>query len=862
MDECDPKELEPEVSIKAQALKQSPTCPPETILPIPDELKEKKGTIAGQEVETYAVKPLRIYNHACEASCPEDAYGDVVRIEENLFTDTIYFSQVASIKQAVLEYIAKHELEAVISEKWHEGSLTKTWLHRNTGMAVSQATALLALLKPAQDKADKLACSKAESMLQCYWCSRKQIARCPDEHMAPTGSYNGHDAVFEYGVDACAVKSYISQEDADRKAALLAESMLDCFYVNDPCTATCETRPYRPEGATEPVPNDTTPIYPGKSLRVGNYTIKAGMFISYVSKEDANTLACDAAYSMLNCWYPSYEIQAACDDENARNCSLNPVYPPNQEADIINQKAGQRVTIPAGFFSSDISIEEATLLAEALAETLLECCYINEEIVVECDVETVVTDGCEEQEIHADPTKGQTKVTVPAGSFLSSTSQEEANLFAMQSTEGQLQCIYCNMRIMPTCVPDWVIQAVESGELTLPLDRETISAGGHSIKTRLLPPEATLGAEAGTYCSTDANQAYRMATAASRTSTGLECIYINDEIVVTCAGTDRYNPSMEVRGGVLYYREKPDTLEPYYFYSVYDPSSCISPASSPPAHQYITVPAGLFSGPEKNLLDQEAFQFAESSLMCLWTNPLSYAECGHAEKAADMCSPWWFGNQLPGGQYMLTPFSNGLGNPVMLAPGTITMRGYGDDERSIFLMLSRQIKEMITSMLVCVYGNEIQTAICNDTYEKYEMSPPTETELGWEKWEIREAMNMGVVPAFAVTAASLYDANEAAQMMAESMAACDENTIITYMCLDNPPTPTPTPSPTPEPIPIPPMQGDGCFMDCPYYCEKSPAPAALNNDLRMLALNAAPQIAADALIEMKINDINAKLSLL
>ena len=812
MTECDPEELKGEQSIQA---KVEPVLLPETILPVPDELREPTGGIEGLHKEPEKeVTPLLLKNHPITLTCEENnTYGDAVTIEEGAVTEQVYFSRVPSIPANVLTYIAENELERWIEEEWHNGRLNSTVLHERTGMTVVQARQLLQTLRSIQENLDRIVKQQAESMLQCHWCSNPQTAVCVDPAMARSGTYNGEKAVYTYTVAACAVKSFISQADADARALDLAESMLNCFYINDQFTATCETRPDRPLENMEPVPNDTTPIYPGRSLRVGRYVISSGSVVSRTSKEDANDQAQAIAFSMLNCWYPNWPTEASCDPDEetgeilARNMWVDPAKEPIREANIIEKTTGQVVNIPAGFFTSEVSSEEANQEAEDFATSLLECCFINDEMEFRCDTDVIYdTENCKYEDIQANPKKGKTYLKVEKGTFASCISKEEANMFAQQSAEGQLQCIYCNLEILPTCVPDWVMEGVLNGDLTLPLSSDTISYNGHSIKTESLPPEATLGAAAGDYCASEAQQAQAMASSAAKARGSNACLYFNDEVLIACSAGDPYNPLEDVEGMELYHRIHPETGEAYYLQSLYDPGKCMSPLSVPVVSDYIMVPAGLFSGPDKRKVDAEAIDFGAQQRSCMWQNPETLGFCGGQMKLDNMCGPWEIGKDLEYPQQRLHPFSHRQDTPLLIPEGFFTRAGIGGDELSVCDEIRKSVRNM-TSTLMCVYGNESQFATCAEVGTAYEFFDPNGPGLGWEKTVTTVPMHDGFVPSMFVYAETPAAADEIAEGIAKTLAACDKNTTLVYHCIL--PTPEPSPSPTPTPTPSGPGPGPG-----------------------------------------------------
>ena len=387
-----PPDCEDEQEFKAApnqigAPQEAPCCNTETIRKIPDELKEPIGHLE-PEPPTYTPGSVPIGNREVTVTCEDPrSYGDPVHYPANYRVRQIYFSVVLDIADEVLEYIAKNALEQTIANAFADGELTPKKLRKMTGMTLKQAKAFLEAAQDVQDTLTAIVRDKAISELECYWLNDPQTASCADDAMAKDEEYE--DVIFTATVPAKKYKSYESQEDADAMALAEAQSLINCLYINDEFIAKCEERPDRPMEIMDPVPNDEKPIYKGRSLRVGTVVVPVGKFTSKRSKEEANEKARAWGYAQLVCWYPNLPVHAECDDENARDLNVDPAHTSGHKADLDTNTPGQWVDVPYGYIMSDLSIEDATQEAEAMVEPLLRCCFINKELVLKCDPELV-----------------------------------------------------------------------------------------------------------------------------------------------------------------------------------------------------------------------------------------------------------------------------------------------------------------------------------------------------------------------------------------------------------------------------------------------------------------------------------------
>ena len=441
-------------------------------------------------------------------------------------------------------------------------------------------------------------------------------------------------------------------------------------------------------------------------------------------------------------------------------------------------------------------------------------------------------------------------------------------MLAQQYVEGMLDCRYCNLRIMPVCVPDWVTEAIllpesDPRHISLPL-APVITNGQYTLQLIDLPPEATVGVEADSYCSNDAQQAQDVANAAANAKAAgvsADCLYANDAVFVCCAGVDPFTHAV-LEAGVLHMLTNPDTGEPYIFYTMYSPGSCLAFDYSRPssASEYLTAPAGMFMLPGADMKDEcnrRAIEFAMSALTCVWTNPVTQGICTAEDYARSLCeTSWVIGKGLPAWSGQLVDWSNTSARPVHIARGYVMYVGTGGDEETAFEYIWGAMHTFGDSMIMCIYTNAIYVYTCDDLPDgptgQYLIDHDGGPEEDFEKWTWRYINNgsLGTIGPNTVYAESPYEANALAAVLAQSMAACDINTVTVMKFpeieVEVPPVPKPyeesspesseegggggqsQPSPTPSPQKPEPSKPDKCcYTDCPQFSQAS-NPISLN----------------------------------
>lgn len=800
-EKCDPIKFYPPSDVFGGE-KPVPSC-----LPAPERIPNELARPEETEKEPIALQvpgSLRVVNFEAVAVCPEGSIGPAVITAAGTLVKKYYLTDYASVPSDVLNYIAVNKLEVWIEQRITDKNFTAEELADRTGLSSNTAEAILKSIRTIQDELTETALNLAQDKLICYWLNTPQIAECEDPEMAHPEDHP--DAVFRVIVPAGAVKSYVSQTDANNIAKRQAERGLNCFYISDPITVNCHTRPDRPYPETEPVPNDTKPVYPGLALRVGTFHVPIGQFISKLSKEDANTKAEIFAYSYLICFYVNDPVYLACEDPDARGYGKLPPAPA-VEANIVTKTPGQSVMVPRGYITSIYSTAVATDEATRLAQSLLECCYVNRDIHVECPpYELFYEDGTPvvdvygvPQTVPADQVKSPVfSYDVPAGKYISCESQKAADDMAIQEAEGMLNCYYCNRIVLPTCVPDWVITAVTTGilledgtvyKLPLPLDIKGLinPYTGEPEDITRWSENATMGMSADMFCSGEYVQSQQIADSAGleaipKVDARDDCFFVNDLVLAGCAVPDVYI-QLGTEPGYTPSGEK------YRFYSEFPVDAYKEDRlslSNPAPGTYVEVPAGTIkmtaldvpgtlppTDPNynkeyndqlvKDYVNEIAYQMALSWLYCRVTNPLAlgYCEAETSPTRQDIIEgrdwdPWIIGPGLkPKPDF--APGSNTEANPIVVQLGTFTGK--------TLLEVYDKVVQFILNSLYCMYCNDPQQAEC----------PPNLMTL-----------SVGYVPACTFIMASKEEANAAARQLAQSMVVCADPI---YAPIQGPPGP-------------------------------------------------------------------------
>lgn len=644
--------------------KPIPSCLP-PVVKVPEVLYKPEG-IEETEPSLKVPRPIELINTDQVASCEsvgkadsELVNPDEVVVLAGTFRALIVFDSVPGIQREALDYIATHGYEADIEELLRTGNLEVEYLVK-LGLTRTQSEEFIKLAEDTVAMLNKSAMTMSESLLECIWWNDAVTAECPAD--AATAEQHP-DAVWSFTVQAHTISSYISKADANKQAQTIAEAAINCLYLSYPVTADCVTRPDAPEPGLAPVPNDESSVYEGLTPRRGTVELPEGTVVSSVSRADATAQAQELAYSQLVCYYINDEVVERCLTpdgqfaEDARNQGVDPVGSKPITVTLPSQgRTGQTVIVPEGYITSELSSALATEEAKILAQSLLECCYMSAEVTAECppyqyivyDEETGAPISTEipATKITNDP--NEYSITIPKGFIIGCTSQKDVDDQAAAIAENSLICNYCNVKVLPVCVPKWVHTAADVGikldqparipvwnpvtssyvykdlnagdvyTISLPLNQEIyynpVTHAEESITT--WSKDATIGAAEGEFCGSSYEQSQQVADSTSELQVSViykkskdSCTYTNDLLVAGCNFTDPYDGSTASGSLKVQYLKK-QNAETGDFYFLYrdniDPKLAgvdgkeyngVDPKSfsSPEIGSYITIPAGTIS---------------------------------------------------------------------------------------------------------------------------------------------------------------------------------------------------------------------------------------------------------------------------
>lgn len=796
---------------------------------------------------------FRVWNMQAEAFCSDlfvmdgetrvEAVGEASIVVDGQYKGQVLLNPDWGVEESVQRYIIENDLVISISNEFHANpGLTSTEVAKKTKMSLQQAALLLEGMQILQRKLNAVAEDLANTQLDCLWYNSKQEAECPaDADGNPAATQQEHpDAVSYAIVPAGVVSSRVSYDDANAQARAVLDASLNCFFISDTILVDCrdEDRPgfvANADGSPKEAVVDDTLGYGGRAPRKGSNVVPAGYFISRVSKKEANDNARLYGWSTLVCYYINDAVEMACGSDLARNRGMDYITEGWTPA-VLDVSSGQSVRVPIGHIVSDVSTAEATSLATDLAKSHLECCYLNDEITASCDVITYDAGKGEIIEVKAKDNGNdiQSKVIVPRGTVVvcladywlsqgtpeedqdptdpvvNSLAQAYANQLAREMAYTSLQCIYCNVRIDPKCVPDWVLAYIRAGKISLPLDLDNVIDPDTGIKvdTTSWSTSLTIGVAENTICSSDFFQAQEIADLAGSVELDSpdsrdDCEFANDKIVIACAADDPYNPGMTNKPG-KWYERKDIEGNTYWFMTMQDPHSGVSKKAIPAVgtvieipFSYIKVTASQTPGTipsvlningiyednpsydktyndilTKNYANELAKEYALLHLDCFFDNSKTIAAC-------DITTPSYsdiYGTApLPGVSAGARPSlqdTDGMSGervPWLVGPGkdprglspAATARVYDhsiiipegmyrsyDSLVDVFYM----VNDMVESLLLCPYCNDEQYGFCED---------------------VRMIQsNKAVVPKCTVMANSRSEANRLARELAAGMVAC------------------------------------------------------------------------------------------
>ena len=494
--------------------------------------------------------------------------GAPVSVVEGLHSLSLYWTQIPGVQPDQLDYIARLSDEDM----------------RNVLQGTLSVVASLTLLTPAQSSwlsaqilslratLLQLAIASAQAGLLCVWNSAQQDLACAAGALT-TGTGPGGLAVplNPVLVPAGQFTSTVGQADADNQAAAFARSTLVCWWGNTAQTVWCDD-----------------PLLGTQTAEVPSFTIAAGTIFSASSQADADAQALAAAQARLVCVYANAAQVADCPLDNTGAAAswavVNDTLVRVSPADPATGTTGNTATVPAAFLTSTVSLAAANTQALALAQSLLDCYWLNTQQQAFCPVGS---DGAP-----LDPTTSPS-VTVLAGFITSYTGQADADALALSLATQQLVCRYCNAAVAPACVPVRTYTPGDKLPLAIPTDPLVFA------KWSL---DATLGVAAGTFCGADpAGVASVINSVASipvsTLATSADCQYGNDAQTFACAMLDEQNdPTASNYVDVLF----PQSTNVSDWFAL-DPASYPTPPTQTAEGQTFTVAADAFIIGEKEV---------------------------------------------------------------------------------------------------------------------------------------------------------------------------------------------------------------------------------------------------------------------
>jgi len=574
---------------KDPPLRPSKDCDPSTTRPENDEFVDPNTCPPPVEEALVVPDPLVVGNDEQTATCPTaDQPGDVgnpVTVAADVFTDFFNFGSIPDINNNQLTFLSN--LSTIDRNTLADPTTTVAAIESITRLSAAQAAFINVQVTALKANVNTIALTSAETQIACVFENTIQSVTCEDGGF-PANAYTNITAPVgeESNVNNPSVvtagqhTSDVSQAEADAVAQSVAISELRCYYGNEEVTVTCLD-----VGYTEEVPNDVIVISSDDRLRIGSVTIAADTVFSGIDKDTATALASTIAQNTLECFYINDEITTSC-DIIGKTGTVAPA------ANVEGGVSGNPVTVPEGFIQSPLSTEDANAEASALASSLLECYWTNEEQCKSCpSVDVINPDDPDGPAITIQP-QIPGPVCQAAGTVRSYVSQEDADDQAQLFADTQLICTYCNPEIEPKCVPDSYAGGV-------PVDIADVDETWSETATR--------GVAANNFCSTNAQDVFNVANSIANTPANVgsaaDCCYGNIEVTASCPfGVDSLKSSAPVT-------IPQDTIV-----------ICDSDAA-----------AAGWAGTTQEYATYLATELAEAALLCVWTNSEQQVACEPAE---------------------------------------------------------------------------------------------------------------------------------------------------------------------------------------------------------------------------------------
>lgn len=487
-------------------------CNTEIEIKVPNVLREPTDQVSIQK--GYILDPVRLGNSQYITRCDSDQFAEdingntipngIIYVNEFQYEDKFYIDQVTSISEEVLNYIASTNLLDIIqnlinksisnnrdaSQKFENNTDLLIFKAKDlvdlTGMTYVDANRFIESISTIISKLNQQAVLTADSMLRCYYLNKEQEAWCPgvivselsdaekEEAERLLGQYSiSNGAQKRVIIPSGTYKSYSSQDEANQMAKNSALSQLVCLFENDAITIKC-TDLRTSEGGT--------PLY---TEEVATYTDEE-----------------------WNAW----------------------IIQTGNQGNTINRPIGT-ITIGAGQFTGTESKDTLNTLARELAISLLNCIYLSDPVVAECEdpqARSIGISPSEEPPKYTTPPNRGQNVSAKAGYIVSQISTQDATKQAQTLVESLLECCFVNPAITQSCqVYEEVDSAGNPTGVRVPASYIYDAENNEKLTTRVTVPE---GMFTSCLSQEDATEQAELYIASQL----LDCYYCNEIVLPEC----------------------------------------------------------------------------------------------------------------------------------------------------------------------------------------------------------------------------------------------------------------------------------------------------------------------------------------
>jgi hypothetical protein len=313
------------------------------------------------------------------------------------------------------------------------------------------------------------------------------------------------------------------QDEVDTLATAGAYAQLNCFWENEEQTATCDGAALENDDKVS-LPEEQWPFINNPSV------VDAGTYRSSISQEDADALALDEAEGKLKCLFGNDSRERDCLDLGYSEAITDVDGTPDT---LDGQLRKGTYTVAVNTVFSSESVAQANVVADAVADSQLNCFYPNEVVTVTCADEGRVagTAGVNGPPVGNAVTgaRGQS-ITVPAGFLTSQVGTTDANDAATEYAISLLDCWICNDEIVVEC-PDQIYVDRDGGNQT---NAPSVLSDPIEVTISACLVRSTVSLE-------DANE---RATTLGETQLG--CIYCNQAIAPECTPEGYETPPVDM----------------------------------------------------------------------------------------------------------------------------------------------------------------------------------------------------------------------------------------------------------------------------------------------------------------------------